>query len=144
MLGLFGDKSYVKVTKENWDKIEELFEQKEKRIKEQETIIAEQKAIIAEMTETTSKLIKYKENDDLLFAYENQVKADAKKIKALSSQVAELEKAVEQADKKIQAVLSLESAYLQKIIETESKLRRSASPCPEYETRGDRLIEIYA
>jgi CII-binding regulator of phage lambda lysogenization HflD len=144
MFNIFKDERYVKVTKENWSKIENLFEQKEKKIREQEYIINEQKLKISNMMETTNKLIKYKENDDLLFAYENQAKSDAKKIKALNEKVSQLEENLKQADKKVSSVLALEKAYLQKIISTENELRRSSRSCPDYETQGDELINIYA
>jgi septal ring factor EnvC (AmiA/AmiB activator) len=136
--------SYIKVTKENWVKIEELFAQKNKTIKEHEKLIQEQKQIITEMTETIQKLMKYKEKDDLLFNYENQVKSDAKKIKELNQKVANLEDTLIIAENKVNAVLSLENAYLKKIIHVESNVRKTQNSCPEYETKGNQLLEIYA
>jgi len=142
MFNLFKDRNNVTVTKENWNKIESLFALKEKTISEQQTLIDKQRIALAEMTLKCEGLMKYKENDDLLFAYENQVKEDAKKIKALNSRVKELENTLVSAEKKVSAVLALESAYLQKIIHSESQLRRSNNPCPDYEAKDDRVLEL--
>jgi len=130
MLNFLKDDRYVKVTKENWKKIEELFESKEKQI--------------SEMQKELDVLRKYKEKDDLLFSYEQTLKEKNRIIKELCDKVENIEYELKKTDRKLEAALSLEKAYLKKIIKTEAELLVSKVPCPDYEEKGENIIDIYS
>jgi chromosome segregation ATPase len=130
MLNFLKDDRFVKVTKENWKKIEELFESKEKQI--------------SEIQKELDVLRKYKEKDDLLFSYEQTLKKKNRIIKELCDKVENIEFELKKTDRKLEAALSLEKAYIKKIIKTEAELLASKAPCPDYEEKGENIIGIYS
>lgn len=136
------DLNYVKVTKSNWRKIEDLFAKKEQKIQEQTATISTQADLIEKQAQKIKELEKYKANDDMVYTYEEMCKNYKSENKALRSELDELNNAINSMDKKVKSALSLESAYLQRIIKAESKAR--FNNCPNYETKGDSLVEFYA
>lgn len=136
------DMNYVKVTKANWRKIEDLFARKEQTITEQEKTLEMQRQTIIEQNEKLKELEKYKANDDMVYTYEEMCKKYKKENTELKKELGKLSNSITKMDKKVQSVLSLESAYLQRIIKAESKARYNN--CPDYETKGDSLVEFYA
>jgi len=129
------DLNYVKVTKANWRKIEDLFARKEQTITEQAELIKKQK-------EELETLRKYKANDDMVYIYEEMCKKYKKENSELKEELVKLSNSITKMDTKVQSVLSLESAYLQRIIKAESKARYNS--CPEYQEVGDSILEFYA
>ena len=136
------DMTYVKVTKANWRKIEDLFARKEQTITEQEKTLKIQKQLIEEQDKKLKELEKYKANDDMVYIYEEICKKYKKENSELKEELEKLSKSIIKMDKKVQSVLSLESAYLQRIIKAESKARYNS--CPEYQEVGDSIVEFYA
>lgn len=129
------DLNYVKVTKDNWKKIEDLFAKKELTIQELEKTLEIQ-------ADRLKELEKYKANDDMVYTYEEMCKKYKSENTQLKEELNELSTSISKMDKKVQSVLSLESVYLQRIIQAESKARYNA--CPDYEIKGDSLVEFYA
>jgi len=130
MLSFLKDDRYVKVTKENWKKIEELFESKENQI--------------TDMKKELDTLRKYKEKDDLLYSYEQTLREKNKIIKELRDKIENTEYTLKKTNKKLEAVLSLEKVYLKEIIRKEAEILASKASCPEYEEMGENIIDIYS
>jgi len=130
MLSFLKDDRYVKVTKENWKKIEELFESKENQI--------------TDMKKELDTLRKYKEKDDLLYSYEQTLREKNKIIKELRDKIQNTEYTLKKTNKKLEAVLSLEKVYLKEIIRKEAEILASKASCPEYEEMGENIIDIYS
>lgn len=135
------DLNYVKVTKSNWGKIEDLFAKKEQSIKAQEKTLEIQRQVIKEQKDRLKELEKYKANDDILYTYEEMCKNYKIENKALRRELNELNNAINSMDKKVKSALCLESVYLQRIIKAESKAR--FNNCPNYQEVGDSIIEVY-
>jgi len=136
------DLNYVKVTKSNWRKIEDLFARKELTITEQEKTLEMQRQLIEEQDKKLKELEKYKENDDMVYTYEEMCKKYKKENSELKEELVKLSNSIDKMDTKVQSVLSLESAYLQRIIKAESKARYNT--CPNYQEVGDSIVEFYA
>jgi len=119
---------YIKVTKDNWSKIELLFEKKE-------LIISELKNIINSQNIELQSLRKYKSQDDLLFSYEQSLSKLKNENKKLQDKLNKSNTMLFAADKKIKTAISLEKLYLEKI---------NIKKCQDYEIKGDDLINFYA
>ena len=133
LLNSVKDIGFVRVSKENWDKIEKLFASKEETIKSLKTINQEQE-------EELFSLRKYKENDELLYSYEQSDKKLRAENEILKNKLLAIRKDLEKMDKTVNSVMSLESAYLKRINKVESQ----KNSCPRYETKGDFLLSQYS
>lgn len=116
LLGIV-DSNFVKVSKENWTKIEQLLSSKNKLLSEQESILIKQ-------ARELQILRHYKANDDLLYSYENDLQLEKQKTAFLKKELLKVSKGVEKANKKLDFVMSLESAYLETINQNKSKNNR--------------------
>lgn len=71
---------FVKITKSDWSQIKKDYNSMIQEIKDQ-------KAISKRQSKELEKLLKYKENDDLLFSYENSIKDQRNSIKTLEDEL---------------------------------------------------------
>ena len=143
MFGMFNsikDMNYVRVTKETMAKIEALFASKERIINDQASEVQKLKNLLLEQSEELNTLRKYKENDDLVYAYENMCEGYKKEVKELTQINSDLSSGIQKASKKIDTAMSMESVYLEAI----HNLKNTIPVCPEYETVGENLLKIYA
>lgn len=133
------DTNFVKITKSNWKKIEDLFAKKEQTILDQATTIEVQNKKIKELE-------KYKTNDDLVYHYEEMCKKYKDKNNKLECELNKLNDAIKSMDKKVDTALLLESAYLQRIAKTENRLNKcpDAPDALDYQEVGASTIKLYA
>jgi LPS O-antigen subunit length determinant protein (WzzB/FepE family) len=130
---------YVKVSKENWTKIEILFQEKTDKINSLEKELNNLKA-------ECKDALRYKDNDKLVQIYENMIKNMKEENTTLKEELANLDKGLNTALKKVDTVMSLEDAYLKRIVNLQHKCDKAElnMNCPEYEEKGSSLLEIYA
>jgi len=133
LLNSVKDIGFVKVSKENWSKIEELFAKKEETINTLRTINQKQE-------EELISLRKYKEKDELLYSYEQSDKRLRAENENLKNEILNIKKELEKMNKTVDSVMSLEKTYLERI----NKAEMEKSDCPKYETKGDFLLSRYS
>jgi len=136
------DINHVKVTKQNWTKIENLFAKKELKISEQTLEIDKLKEISKKQNEELINTRKYKKQDDLLFCYEKTCEKYKKENKVLKESLNDLKILLRKMDKKVESVMALENLYLERIRKAEYKMENLNS-CNEYEEKGENLINLY-
>jgi chromosome segregation ATPase len=132
---------FVRVSKENYAKIENLFQEKNDKISELQSELDKLKI-------DCKDALRYKANDSLVEAYEIMVKKMKDENNSLKAELNVLETGINSAMKKVDSVMGLESAYLQKIVKLQHKCDRAelinTLDCPKYEERGQNIIELYA
>jgi len=120
-------KNYVKLPKTEWEQIKKdynelLRENKELKENQNDFLIE----TIAKQSEEIKKLLKYKEQDDLLYSYEKTVEEQNRKIKELENALNEAKKDIEIYRKAYEQEQKIGSLLLEKITESNNK-------CPEYQ-----------
>ena len=128
---MFGLEKKVTLTKAEWEEIQELFKQKEERINELEKTQAPQlMEIIKKQSATIEQLSKYKEQDDLLFNYENYTKELNQKVQRLEAEVEGLKTEVETYKHAFEKELNMSNLLAKKLVDMPTRIHK---PCPEYE-----------
>ena len=135
------DFNYIKVSRENWNKIEELFASKQNTITEQNTVIKALKSEREDLIAELETLRKYKEKDDLLFSYEQSNEALRKQNEVLKSELEGISSDIENINKKVTVAAANESAYLNKIYELQVNPKVVTL---DYEEKGKKLLDIYS
>ena len=132
---MFGfNKNFVKIKNEDWEDIKTDYNQlvqdnKQLRAQVQAGAsdeIQQLKDIIAKQSESLKQMAKWKDNDDLLYSYEQSNKTDKQTIKQLETKVAILE----EANEKITNAYKTEKAISDSLIE---KLTQYTN-CEDYRT----------
>ena len=125
------DLDFIKVSRENWEKIEHLLANKDRKIKSLEAEV--------------EKLSIYKEKDDILYSYEQELIRLRKENSRLKLDLSTATKTLKKANDTVQTVLDLENTYIKRIIKAELNsniIERTVEY--SYETKGDQLIKMYA
>jgi hypothetical protein len=124
MFGKILSSAFVKLSKMQWDQLEQILRDKNTEIEQLKAELAKTAYLRVEVRE----LRKYKENDELLFQTEEYNKKLVKENKELKDAIQNANEKLDNAIKGYKVSRSLESVYLQKIM----KMKNNA--CVEYET----------
>jgi len=134
-------KKYIKITKEDWDKINSLFNDKDSEIKTLKTFVSVANDELKELEalrKEVETLRKYKEKDDLLYSYELSLKSAQENLLLLSYENSMLTNTIAQMEKKLDDTVMLEKLYLNKISDLSSK------KCKEYQTYSVNDLDVMA
>ena len=117
---------FVKIEKTQWEQIKDDYNILLARNKALEETQSEfLMGIVEKQSDEISKLMKYQENDDLLYSYEQSYKEQSKKVKSLEDEVAELKIINAQLQQSYNKESTMTTLLARKIIDTD---------CPKYET----------
>jgi len=123
-MGLFNFKSsHVKVEAKEWDAIKEEFNQlvqENKNLREQVKActserVQELEDIIAKQSASLEEMVKWKNNDDLIFHHEETAKQRKKEIKNLKAEVQELQKHNDDLEWELKKKQAMSSLLIEKL-----------------------------
>jgi len=137
------DRNFFKITKSEWEKVQNNVKEKQQTINKQDGVIEQQNLVIDKLERELKTLRKYEKNDDLVYMYEKENKDLIKKNYELETKITNALREINEYKFKINSAQMIEDACLRKINKLQLE-KYTKMDCLEYETVSSEALETYA